>query len=84
MKSLTSIEEILQNWPELKECINSLSVSKSSTTSVEGIQGSFFSYFTKAFSETFKFLEAFFLPFIVTSCLTTGLPIAGCPSSCIR
>ena len=60
MKSLTSIEELLQNWPELKECINSLSVSKSSTTSVEGIQGSFFSYFTKAFSEAshFKTLQA--------------------------
>ena len=60
MKSLTSIEELLQNWPELKECINSLSVSKSSTTSVEGIQGSFFSYFIKAFSEAshFKTLQA--------------------------
>jgi len=60
MKSLTSIEEILQKWPELKDCLNTVAGSQAKTVSIEGIQGSFFSYFTKAFSEAshFKTLQA--------------------------
>ena len=62
MKSLTSVKKIIENWAELKQIVNKITVSsvtsvsedaasaknvQSTDISVSGSQGSFFSFFVR-------------------------------------
>jgi len=49
MKSLTSINELLNKWPDLCQIVNSIFDSETTfPVNIEGIHGSLFSYFTSA------------------------------------
>ena len=61
MKSLTTIDEIINNWQELRNTINSILQQENGLPSqIEGVYGSLFSYFVKELCETghFKNLHA--------------------------
>ena len=45
MKSLTTITEILQKWPDLQQALTQIFSDTGKNKTIEGIQGSFFSYF---------------------------------------
>ena len=55
MKSLNSIEDLLNNWQKFKDITNSIITSSSFPVNIQGIQGSFFSYFTNNFCKASHF-----------------------------